>query len=203
MWRVFARIASVCVLASAFAGCGALVGADFDGYSATRVGETLPTSDGDGGEEPDGAGTQDGSKADAAGDASIAEAAPDTPLGCGPQTCAGCCSNGTCEPGSTKAMCGGGGALCKACPVGQGCASNTCKPTSLVCIDDLKAPAPSCAQVCAAVQKTCVSGCFNNDEIVGVTQSQANCAGDRLYYRTECALPLPLTSALSARCCCA
>jgi hypothetical protein len=41
--------------------------------------------------------------------------APVNPGNCGPQSCAGCCSNGQCRPGGDMQACGRGGGVCQVC----------------------------------------------------------------------------------------
>lgn len=45
---------------------------------------------------------------------------------CTPNSCAGCCNAGVCEPGNTKDRCGKGGGMCVKCP-------STCSPTTGTC----------------------------------------------------------------------
>jgi hypothetical protein len=46
---------------------------------------------------------------------------------CGPQTCAGCCFNGACQPGNTASACGKSGVVCSACGTNQVCKTDqTC-----------------------------------------------------------------------------
>jgi hypothetical protein len=45
---------------------------------------------------------------------------------CGPETCTGCCSEGTCVEGTSEDACGIGGETCSACQGGQLCGAGTC-----------------------------------------------------------------------------
>jgi hypothetical protein len=45
---------------------------------------------------------------------------------CGPETCAGCCSDGACVEGTSEEACGIGGETCSACQGGQVCGAGTC-----------------------------------------------------------------------------
>ena len=46
---------------------------------------------------------------------------------CGPSTCAGCCWNNSCQPGTSKYACGNGGGACQVCGAGKTCSSaGTC-----------------------------------------------------------------------------
>lgn len=48
-------------------------------------------------------------------------------MSCSLANCAGCCLNGTCQPGSTAAACGKNAASCVACTTGQVCKTDqTC-----------------------------------------------------------------------------
>jgi hypothetical protein len=48
-------------------------------------------------------------------------------LGCGPDTCDGCCSGDTCLAGNSAAACGGEGAACVDCGDGFGCEGGACQ----------------------------------------------------------------------------
>ncbi len=50
--------------------------------------------------------------------------------GCGPQTCMGCCSLGSCTRGMDVFACGTGGQACVACPAGSSCVNGTCQGCS-------------------------------------------------------------------------
>lgn len=51
---------------------------------------------------------------------------PSSPLPCA-TTCAGCCAgDGTCQAGTTAAVCGTGGETCAACAAGEGCQGGEC-----------------------------------------------------------------------------
>ncbi|MEW5738229.1 MAG: hypothetical protein AB1938_04850 [Myxococcota bacterium] len=49
-------------------------------------------------------------------------------VGCGPQTCMGCCQNGFCTAGTTNMACGVFGQQCFACGAGAVCQSGFCLP---------------------------------------------------------------------------
>ncbi len=87
---------------------------------------------------------------------------------CGAATCAsGCCdASGGCQPGTTEAACGSGGASCSACPSGQVCNSRKCEvpPTGCTpascpggCCDKGVCVTPPTAQKCGKAGAACTS----------------------------------------------
>jgi hypothetical protein len=79
----------------------------------------------------------------------------------------GCCSNDTCEPGTTAAQCGGAGKDCQACPSGQACDAGVCTGCECPggCCTGLDCHVPSAAtcgadgKVCFACDATKADGC--------------------------------------------
>ena len=72
--------------------------------------------------------TDDAGATSDANDASSKETgAIDSGASCSPDTCAGCCFNGVCQPGNTVSACGGGGVSCAQCVTNQVCLTDqTC-----------------------------------------------------------------------------
>ena len=46
-------------------------------------------------------------------------------LSCSPKNCAGCCSNGVCQPGNTRTYCGTAGGVCGVCSASQSCGADS------------------------------------------------------------------------------
>lgn len=75
------------------------------------------------------------------------------PSTCGPRYCAGCCSDGVCQPGNVSSACGVGGAACVDCQ-GQGC-----QPQTGICAG---ACVPNCTAKCAGEGDGCGGICSTN-----------------------------------------
>jgi hypothetical protein len=189
------------------AACAPVVGADFGDWRASSPDRGSTTDPG--APLPDG-GTAPGTDADVppdTADGAALDAKPEndgSSTGCGPQTCAGCCTNGQCVDGRAKNACGEKGLICALCAASEICFGQACTPAAIGCGEApaVGDPDKTCAKICQSYGKLCTPGCFNDPKTVGRVSDEALCKGTLGQSIDGCNVAVELLGGESLACCC-
>jgi hypothetical protein len=121
---------------------------------------------------------------------------------CDYTSCAGCCKDNTCYPGTANDACGYGGLTCSVCVPTATCTNQACVRGTFLsgCIS----PSATCSSACAALGATCLQECGPTGKSAEAVYSDASCTSLTEWYGAQFFDPCkqPFGSGGGIKCCC-